>query len=124
MQVENDLKTTAKHSPHKAQPLSAADHPDALLQVATVSALTGRGVSTIHSMVRAQKFPAPIRNGLRCTRWRAGDVTAWLKAHYPEAFMAAVLSSDMEHTDKVVSFIDECAGIGLEVTGQHTLVGA
>ena len=41
--------------------------------------------------------------------------TAWLKAHYPEAFMAAVLSCDMEHTDKVVSFIDECAGIGLEV---------
>jgi DNA polymerase-3 subunit alpha len=41
--------------------------------------------------------------------------TAWLKAHYPEAFMAAVLSSDMEHTDKVVSFIDECAGIGLEI---------
>ncbi len=41
--------------------------------------------------------------------------TAWLKAHYPEAFMAAVLSSDMEHTDKVVSFIDECAGLGIEV---------
>ncbi len=41
--------------------------------------------------------------------------TAWLKAHYPEAFMAAVLSSDMEHTDKIVSLIDECAGIGLEV---------
>jgi DNA polymerase-3 subunit alpha len=29
--------------------------------------------------------------------------------------MAAVLSCDMEHTDKVVSFIDECAGLGLEV---------
>ncbi len=41
--------------------------------------------------------------------------TAWLKTHYPEAFMAAVLSSDMDHTDKVVSFIDECAGIGLVV---------
>ena len=41
--------------------------------------------------------------------------TAWLKAHYPEAFMAAVLSSDMDHTDKVVSFIDECSDIGLEV---------
>ncbi len=41
--------------------------------------------------------------------------TAWLKAHYPEAFMAAVLSCDMDHTDKVVSFIDECAGIGIEV---------
>jgi len=41
--------------------------------------------------------------------------TAWLKAHYPEAFMAAVLSCDMEHTDKVVSFIDECGGLGIEV---------
>ena len=41
--------------------------------------------------------------------------TAWLKAHYPEAFMAAVLSSDMDHTDKVVSSIDECAGMGIEV---------
>jgi DNA polymerase-3 subunit alpha len=41
--------------------------------------------------------------------------TAWLKAHYPEAFMAAVLSCDMEHTDKVVSFIDECTGLGIEV---------
>src|SRR5690606_60646 len=26
--------------------------------------------------------------------------TAWLKAHYPAAFMAAVLSADMDHTDK------------------------
>ena len=34
--------------------------------------------------------------------------TAWLKAHYPEAFMAAVLSSDMDKTDKVVVFIEEC----------------
>ena len=34
--------------------------------------------------------------------------TAWLKAHYPAPFMAAVLSSDMDHTDKVVTLIDEC----------------
>jgi len=34
--------------------------------------------------------------------------TAWLKTHYKEAFMAAVLSSDMAHTDKVVIFIEEC----------------
>src|SRR5581483_7493952 len=31
--------------------------------------------------------------------------TAWLKTHYPAAFMAAVLSSDMDHTDKVVLFV-------------------
>jgi DNA polymerase-3 subunit alpha len=41
--------------------------------------------------------------------------TAWLKAHYPAAFMAAVLSSDMDKTDKVVTLIDECAGMGLTV---------
>ena len=41
--------------------------------------------------------------------------TAWLKAHYPAAFMAAVLSSDMDNTDKVVTFIDECAHMKLTV---------
>ncbi|MFZ9035966.1 MAG: DNA polymerase III subunit alpha [Francisellaceae bacterium] len=34
--------------------------------------------------------------------------TAYLKAHYPQAFMAALLSSDMDNTDKVVNFVAEC----------------
>ena len=41
--------------------------------------------------------------------------TAWLKAHYPAMFMAAVLSSDMDSTDKVVTFIEECKRMGLAV---------
>ena len=41
--------------------------------------------------------------------------TAWLKAHYPSAFMAAVLSADMDNTDKVDEFIHECRELGLEV---------
>jgi DNA polymerase-3 subunit alpha len=41
--------------------------------------------------------------------------TLWLKAHYPAAFMAAVLSADMDNTDKVVLLIDECRSMGLEV---------
>ncbi len=41
--------------------------------------------------------------------------TAWLKALYPAEFMAAVLSSDMDNTDKVVGFINECRDIGLEL---------
>jgi DNA polymerase-3 subunit alpha len=41
--------------------------------------------------------------------------TAWLKTHYAEAFMAAVLSADMDHTDKVVTLIDECERMGLTV---------
>ena len=41
--------------------------------------------------------------------------TAWLKAHYPSAFMAAVLSSDMDKTDKVVVFIEECRQMQIEI---------
>jgi DNA polymerase-3 subunit alpha len=41
--------------------------------------------------------------------------TIWLKAHYPAAFMAAVLSADMDNTEKVVTFIDDCRQAGLEV---------
>jgi DNA polymerase-3 subunit alpha len=41
--------------------------------------------------------------------------TAWLKAHHPAAFMAAVLSSDMDNTDKVVSLIEECRILGLNI---------
>lgn len=42
--------------------------------------------------------------------------TAWLKAHYPAAYMAAVLSSDMDNTDKVVHFVDDCQALGLKIT--------
>ena len=45
-----------------------------------------------------------------------GYQTAWLKTHYPSAFMAAVLSCDMDNTDKIVTFIAECRLLGLEVT--------
>ncbi|MBV9724669.1 MAG: DNA polymerase III subunit alpha, partial [Gammaproteobacteria bacterium] len=41
--------------------------------------------------------------------------TAYLKAHYPAQFMAAVLSADMDHTDKVVTLIKECGDMGLAV---------
>lgn len=41
--------------------------------------------------------------------------TAWLKTHYPAQFMAAVLSSDMDKTDKVVKFYRECKEMKLVV---------
>jgi len=41
--------------------------------------------------------------------------TAWLKAHFPAAFMAAVLSADMDNTDKVVTLIDECNSMGIDI---------
>lgn len=42
--------------------------------------------------------------------------TAWLKAHYPAAFMAAVLTSDMDRTEKVIMLLDDCQAQKLHVT--------
>lgn len=39
--------------------------------------------------------------------------TAFLKAHYPAQFMAAVLSSDMDKTEKVIIFLAECEAMKL-----------
>ncbi len=41
--------------------------------------------------------------------------TAWLKAHYPAHFMAATMSSDMDKTDKIVTFIEEVRNMGLNL---------
>jgi DNA polymerase III subunit alpha len=41
--------------------------------------------------------------------------TAYFKANYPVAFMAALLTSEMGDTDKIVKYIDECRAMGIEV---------
>lgn len=41
--------------------------------------------------------------------------TAYLKAHYPSAFMAALLTSDFEDTDRIAIEISECRHMGIEV---------
>ncbi len=49
-----------------------------------------------------------------CYSWIAYQ-TAYLKAHYPAEFMAALLSSDPDNTDKVVISINECEAMGIRV---------
>ena len=41
--------------------------------------------------------------------------TAWLKAHYPSEFMASLLSLELDSTDRIQMFVDDCKSIGLEV---------
>ncbi len=41
--------------------------------------------------------------------------TAYLKTHYPVEFMAALLTEDMENTDKVIKNINEVRSMGIEV---------
>ncbi|WP_355659548.1 DNA polymerase III subunit alpha [Halomonas salifodinae] len=49
--------------------------------------------------------------------------TAWLKAHYPGPFMAAVMSTEMDNLDKVVPLIEECRNLRLTVTPPDVNVG-
>jgi DNA polymerase III subunit alpha len=41
--------------------------------------------------------------------------TLWMKAHFPQPFMAAVMSADMDNTDKIVTLVDECKNMGLDL---------
>jgi DNA polymerase-3 subunit alpha len=41
--------------------------------------------------------------------------TGWFKTHYPAEFMAALLSSEIGNTDRVVQYINEARELGLQV---------
>lgn len=43
--------------------------------------------------------------------------TAWLKAHHPREFMAALLTNVMGNTDTVVRYLDACRTMGIEILG-------
>jgi len=53
---------------------------DALVRLPIVIEVTGLSKSSIRRRIEAGSFPKPIKDGARCTRWRAGDVTNWLRA--------------------------------------------
>ena len=79
--MESDLIATSEAKPSrrtKPQPLDALASPDALLKIETVVAVTGLSIATIYRKATAGEFK-PIRLGTRCTRFRAGDVAAWLR---------------------------------------------
>jgi DNA polymerase-3 subunit alpha len=46
---------------------------------------------------------------------RIAYITAYLKAHYPEIYLSAVLTSEQGDTDKVAETIAECKRIGIPV---------
>lgn len=49
--------------------------------------------------------------------------TLWMKVHYPAEFMAAVMSADMDNTDKIVTLVDECERMGLTILPPDVNVG-
>lgn len=75
-----DSKATKPNRQHR-QTVAAAQNPDARLKIQTVIELSGLSESSIRRKVAAGVMPAPIKDGIRCTRWVAADVTAWLRSH-------------------------------------------
>ena len=45
--------------------------------------------------------------------------TAWLRCHYPAEFMAAMMTSVLDNTEKMVPYISECGNLGVEVLPPH-----
>ena len=41
--------------------------------------------------------------------------TLWMKTHFPAPFMAAVMSADMDNTEKIVILVDECSNMGIDL---------
>lgn len=73
---------TANIKLKQIQPLEVIHVDDALLKLATVSAITGLSRTTIYTRMSATPptFPQAIKQGKRCTRWRAGDIKAFLQS--------------------------------------------
>ena len=42
--------------------------------------------------------------------------TAYLKCHFPKEFMAAILTSVLDNTNKILEYIEECSRLGIKVT--------
>ena len=63
------------------QSLYAVQIDDALLKLQTVITVTGQSESSLRRKMAKGEFPLPsYRAGARCVRWRAADVTNWLRA--------------------------------------------
>ncbi|PYM06952.1 MAG: DNA polymerase III subunit alpha [Candidatus Rokuibacteriota bacterium] len=50
--------------------------------------------------------------------------TAYFKANYPVEFMAALLTSEMGDTDKIVKYVDECRAMGIQIEPPDVNVSA
>jgi prophage regulatory protein len=51
---------------------------DTLMRFEAVSQAVGLRRSAVYARIRSGHFPAPVRLGARCVRWRASDIQAFI----------------------------------------------
>lgn len=77
----NTRADKAKRGSINPQPLHAAQISDALLKMSTAAAVSGLSEASLYRKAASDPtFPKLVKLGKRCTRIRAGDLTAWLAA--------------------------------------------
>jgi predicted DNA-binding transcriptional regulator AlpA len=75
--------TSADTTAPRALPADLADV--AFLDIKDVCTAVRMSASWVHDEVRTGTFPAPLRFGNRCSRWRVVDIRAWLVARAAQA---------------------------------------
>src|SRR5206468_3970254 len=113
-----DLRVAARR--RVAAGLPATAEGDVPLEWAAPTAFTPDGVEPTYDfeVPKAESF---IANGIAVHNSHAAAYalvayqTAYFKANYPVEFMAALLTSEMGDTDKIVKYIDECRAMGIRV---------
>lgn len=75
--------TSANATAPRALPADLADV--AFLDIKDVCAAVRMSASWVHDEVKAGRFPAPLRFGNRCSRFKVADVRAWLVARASQA---------------------------------------
>ena len=102
----------------KKKPEEMAKHRSVFVEGATSKGVDTRQATRIFDLM--EKFAGYGFNKSHSAAYALLSYqTAWLKAHHPAAFMAAVLSADMDSTDKVVNLVEECRSLGLDVAPPH-----
>ena len=102
----------------KKKPAEMAEHRSVFVDGATSRGVDKRRATHIFDLM--EKFAGYGFNKSHSAAYALLSYqTAWLKTHHPAAFMAAVLSADMDSTDKVVNFVEESRALGLSIEPPH-----
>lgn len=71
--------TTTKTRPRRPIQITPGDLPDeSLVDKSIRRAVCGLGDSHTYDLIKQGRFPAPVKLGARCARWRMGDLRRWL----------------------------------------------
>src|SRR5262249_19972507 len=98
----------------KKKPEEMAKQRERFIQGALARGFPQRKVEKIFDLM--EQFPGHRLNKSQPAAYAyLAFVTAYLKAHYPVDFLAALLTSETGNTAKVVKYINECRAMGITV---------